>query len=314
MSVKYSPFGNQQFVDENGDPAVGWKIYAYVAGSSTEQATYTDSTGNTANANPIVLDALGKPANQIWLTDGASYKFILKNASDVEKDTQDNIFGVNASETDASQWVPSGVTPTYISTTSFSLVGDQTTDFHVGRRLQFTTTAGTVYGLITVSAYTSLTTITVSMDSGVLDSGLSDVNLSILTAINPSLPNSAAVRAALGFTTDITKVYDSGDITFVAADADTLTHGLGATPKIIEVFLKCTTADLDYSIGDILPIGIGCQFDGTNSRGIQIKTTSTEISYFIGASTNSFALLNSTSRLAGGTTNTSWRLIIRAYA
>jgi hypothetical protein len=200
MAVKLSPWGNQQFFDENGDPAVGWKIYTYQAGSSTEQTTYTTEAGDVAQSNPIVLNALGFPTNgQIWLTEGLTYKLVLKNASDVEKKTEDNLSGVNDNSSATSQWTSSGVTPTYVSATSFTLAGDQTSDFHVGRRLQFTTTAGTVYGTIATSAYTTLTTVTMTMDSGdALDSGLSSVSLSILRADKPALPNSDAARTALG--------------------------------------------------------------------------------------------------------------------
>lgn len=200
MSVLFSPWGNQQFFDENGDPAIGWKIYTYAAGSSTPLATYTDSTGTVAQSAAIVLNALGFPTNgQIWLASGTSYKLILTDANDVEKKTEDYIVGVSSASSAVSQWQPSSVTPTYVSATSFTVPGDQTTELHVGRRLQFTTTAGVVYGTIVTSAYTTMTTVTVEMDNGLaLDSGLSVVNLSILRADNPALPNSSVTRATLG--------------------------------------------------------------------------------------------------------------------
>jgi hypothetical protein len=200
MAVKLSPWGNQQFFDENGDPAVGWKLYTYAAGSSSEQTTYTTEAGDVAQSNPIVLNALGFPTSgQIWLTEGLTYKLVLKNASDVEKKTEDNISGVNDTSSAAGQWASSGVTPTYVNSTSFTLSGDQTNEFHAGRREQFTVTSGTVYGTIASSAYTTLTTVTMTMDSGdALDSGLSAVNHSILRADKPALPNSGAARTALG--------------------------------------------------------------------------------------------------------------------
>jgi len=66
------------------------------------------------------------------------------------------------------------------------LAGDQTTDFHVGRRIKCTVTAGAVYVTIAAVAFTSLTTITV--DPGSLDSGLSAVSLGIASAANTSVP------------------------------------------------------------------------------------------------------------------------------
>jgi hypothetical protein len=200
MAVKLSPIGNSQVIDANGNPAVGWTITTYAAGSSTPLATYTDATGSTPQPASITLNALGLPeVGQIWLTVGLAYKFIVKNAGGVSQFTIDNISGVNDASISTSQWTASGVTPTYISASSFTLVGDQTSEFHVGRRLQFTIAAGTVYGTISVSAYTTLTTVTMIMDSGqALDSGLSVVNVSILRADRAALPNSAAARASIG--------------------------------------------------------------------------------------------------------------------
>jgi len=104
--------------------------------------------------------------------------------------TLDNISGVNdvGGAAAQSQWV-AGPTPTFVSGTSFTLVGDQTATFHAGRRLQSTNTAGTIYSTILTSVFTSLTTVTVANDSGALDSGLSAVNYGLISAVNTSDPN-----------------------------------------------------------------------------------------------------------------------------
>ena len=200
----FSPWGNQQFFDENGDPATGWKIYTYAAGSSTALSTFTTAAGAVAQSNPIILNSLGLPTTgQVWLTSGLSYKLVLTNASDVVKKTADDITGVTGTSS-VTQWVASGLTPTYISATSFTLAGDQTSTFHVGRRLQSTTTAGTIYSKITATAYTTLTTVTISNDSGVLDSGFSAVNYGLLTATNPSVPSTYAKSGANSDLTSLT--------------------------------------------------------------------------------------------------------------
>lgn len=187
-SVKLSPVFNEQVLTSAGAPASGWEIYTYAAGSTTPQTTYTDSNGTIPQANPIVLNALGFADSPIWLTAGQSYKFVLKDDQGVTQKTIDSVSGVNDTAVSSSQWVSSGAAPTYVSGTQFTLVGDQTTEFHVGRRLQLTVAAGTVYGLITASAYTTLTTVTIAVDSGSLDSGLSAVNLSILRADHQAIP------------------------------------------------------------------------------------------------------------------------------
>jgi len=80
MAATLTPSPKVQFFESNGEPLVGGKLYTYAAGTSSPLATYTDSTGNTANANPVILDSRGE-AN-VWL--GPSrYKWVLYDADDV---------------------------------------------------------------------------------------------------------------------------------------------------------------------------------------------------------------------------------------
>jgi hypothetical protein len=204
MSYFLSPIGNEQQIDANGDPLVGGKIYTYLAGSTTPTATYTDDTGGTQQANPIILNALGLPDSSapIWLAEGITYKFVFTDADDVAtRAPVDDISGINDAATSASEWVESGFVPTYVSATSFTVPGDQTDVLLVGRRLKTANTAGTIYSTITASVFTTLTTVTVVNDSGVLDSGLSSAAYGLASPANPSLPNAAAVLAAMGIST-----------------------------------------------------------------------------------------------------------------
>lgn len=94
MAVSLSQYAGAgaQFFDNNGNPLAGGLIYTYAAGTTTPAATYTSSSGGTANANPIVLDSAGRTPAQIWLTAGSSYKFVLQTALGVTIKTDDNIF------------------------------------------------------------------------------------------------------------------------------------------------------------------------------------------------------------------------------
>ena len=96
MTVNLSPFAGvgAQFFDDNGVPLAGGKIFTYAAGTTTPKATYTDYTGNTAHANPIILDAAGRTPDEVWLNYGDSYKFILKDSLDTLVGTYDNIDGI----------------------------------------------------------------------------------------------------------------------------------------------------------------------------------------------------------------------------
>jgi len=86
-----------QFFDDNGDPLSGGKLFTYAAGTTTPQVTYTSSSGATANANPIILNAAGRlsGSGEIWLTEGVLYKFVLNDSNNVLIGTYDNISGAN---------------------------------------------------------------------------------------------------------------------------------------------------------------------------------------------------------------------------
>jgi hypothetical protein len=98
MTVNLSPVAGAavQFFTSNGAPLAGGKLYSYTAGTTTPQAAYTSSSGNTAWSNPIVLDSAGRVSGggEVWLTGNLEYKFILKDSNDVLIGTYDNIRGI----------------------------------------------------------------------------------------------------------------------------------------------------------------------------------------------------------------------------
>lgn len=97
-SVTLSPFlgvGGQLF-DDNGNPLSGGTINTYLAGTTTNAATYTTSAGNIAHTNPIVLDGAGRvPSGEIWLLFNVSYKFVVKDSVGALIGTYDNIGSIN---------------------------------------------------------------------------------------------------------------------------------------------------------------------------------------------------------------------------
>lgn len=110
MSVNLSSLGGAgwQFLDDNGAPLSGGLLFTYLAGTTTPAVTYTSSNGLTANPNPIVLDAAGRPPAQIWLTDGVFYKFVVKDSLNVEIRTYDNIPGISPDTSLAALSAPTG--------------------------------------------------------------------------------------------------------------------------------------------------------------------------------------------------------------
>lgn len=79
MTVAYlAPFTRQKFFDNNGAPLAFGQVTSFAAGTNTPIATYTDSTGGTPNANPIILNSRGE-AN-IWLLPNIAYKFLVTDS------------------------------------------------------------------------------------------------------------------------------------------------------------------------------------------------------------------------------------------
>lgn len=224
-TVNCSPFGPKpQFEIAAGTPAVGYQLFFYVAGTSgTKQNTYTTSSGSVANTNPLILNSLGQPTTEIWFTAGQSYKVVLAPSTDTDPPTSpvwtvDNLRGINDTTVTIDQWV-SGPTPTFINATQFSLVGDQTSIFQVGRRIKAVVTAGTVYGRITVSAFAAVTTVTVVLDSGALDSGMSAVSYGLISSLQSSI--GTAGFAYTGYSSGQVPTLDAnGKLAFSALDPD----------------------------------------------------------------------------------------------
>lgn len=96
MAVNLSPIGNlQQFFDNAGHVLNGGKIFSYAAGTTTPQDTFTDNTGGTPNANPMILGTNGIFAGAIWLTSQLTYKFVITDSNNNPMATIDNVSGIN---------------------------------------------------------------------------------------------------------------------------------------------------------------------------------------------------------------------------
>ena len=116
MAVFLSPVGGAaaQFFTNSGVILSGGKLYSYAAGTTTPQATFTSSSGNTNHTNSIILDSAGRvPGGEIWLN-ASSYKFVLNTATDVLIATYDNIRGLGA--TSVTNYTGNGSTVAYAVT------------------------------------------------------------------------------------------------------------------------------------------------------------------------------------------------------
>lgn len=84
-TVVLSPLAKQQFLDNNGRPLVGGKLFTYLAGTTTKASTYVDSGGVATNANPVILNFRGEC--NLWLPPNVRYKFTLSPSTDTDPPT-----------------------------------------------------------------------------------------------------------------------------------------------------------------------------------------------------------------------------------
>ena len=158
-----------QFFDNNGVPLAGGLIYTYAAGTTTPAVTYTSSTGLTAHANPIVLDAAGRVSTgEIWLTTGADYKFLVKTAANVQIGSYDNLPSINVL--------------TNLANTTNPALGDALVGF------KQSDSAGNLSGAVGRTVHQKLQEIVSVKDFGAVGNGVADDTVAIQAAIASNLP------------------------------------------------------------------------------------------------------------------------------
>ena len=111
----------------------------------------------------------------------------------------------------------------------------------------------------------------------------------------------------------ISKEYESSEQTITSAGLLTLTHSLGAVPKIINYSLKCIGAEDGYSVGDIIDVYLNNSTNASNVFNSVIKT-STQIKFKFTAFNNCFIVGNPSNGNTATLDNSNWKLIVRAFA
>ena len=241
MVASISPDPRLQFFANDGSPLVGGKLYTYAAGTTTPLATYTTITGLVANTNPIILDSRGEAS--VWFS-AAKYKFVLKDANDVEIWTQDNLWA--AANVDGSN--ATGTWP-------ISITGNAAT-------ATYATTAGSVTPGVSVDKIIAGTNITISPGSGI---GTVTVN-----ATSTATVTSVAATGLYGFTVTGGPITTSGTLTVTPPAPSTAGNvltsngtawtsaapasgGASITPYAVGSYALCTAQGTEYFYGQGAP-------------------------------------------------------------
>ena len=157
----------------------------------------------------------------------------------------------------SSQWYSPIVTGlTYSNYASFTISGNQTTDFHSGRAVQAICSTKTLTGTITNSNYlvgSNITAVYTAWETGGMDNTLSQINLSILTAKLIALPVLPIIEITDSYTPVIVEPYQIFEIISDTQTTFTLLDGSyyppGAWIKILNSGIAPVTVDGMFTDG-----------------------------------------------------------------
>lgn len=90
----------------------------------------------------------------------------------------------------------------------------------------------------------------------------------------------------------------------------TIAHGLGVEPDMVTVELVCQVAELNYTVGQVVPVNVASNFASSVSRGFSIIKNSTNVIVRVGSS--GLALIDATTGGSNTITLANWRLVVRA--
>ena len=111
-----------------------------------------------------------------------------------------------------------------------------------------------------------------------------------------------------------TKSFESSQQTITAAGALTLAHSLGATPKLIAPFLVCISADLGFSIGDVVLVNPANNSVAASAYGQAISYDATNVYVRYASSVGVYQIITKDTGASATITSASWKFIVRAYA
>lgn len=153
------------------------------------------------------------------------------------------------------------------------------------------------------------------VDGAVTFAKLADVDTTVPTsgASASKVPTTKAVADRL-LGIPFTKSFASGALTWTAKTPQTISHSLGARPKIINLFFECEVATASYSVGDFVG-----PFSATACGyfGISFRSTVNDITFI---ATNGGPLSRDRvwiPSMTGGVTDlvpSRWKIHIEAYA
>ncbi|MER9685900.1 hypothetical protein [Mesorhizobium sp. M0139] len=128
------------------------------------------------------------------------------------------------------------------------------------------------------------------------------------------LQMNAGATAPQWATLPFTQSFESAQQTITAGGTLTLAHGLGVQPKLYLAYLQCTTTNLGYAVGEEVLLNPMLNTTDATVQGIYMLPDATNINVGIGTASSSLKILNRARNGLNDITNSSWRLVVRAWA
>ena len=129
----------------------------------------------------------------------------------------------------------------------------------------------------------------------------------------PPVSTVKSMIATHGFTGS--NSYASAAQTITSAAQLILPHGLTVKPKIITMFIKCTTIDGGYAVNDELEVSSGQQSSSVaDNFGMSTLADATNITIRFASGTSVFLGIDPTTGNVTTLTNTNWDLYVKAWA
>lgn len=105
--------------------------------------------------------------------------------------------------------------------------------------------------------------------------------------------------------------FTSAEQTITASGSASMAHGLGNIPSLVQLRVICKVADQGYSIGDEVFVPMASADPATHSGvGVLVDASNITVRY---ASGSVFLLPHKTTGSVSYITNSSWKLIVRAW-
>jgi hypothetical protein len=313
----------------------GGKVKTYLTGTSTLSSLWTDRAKGGTATNPVVLDSAGKAE----VYGDNIYKFEIYDSNDVLLETISGLYysddvAVGADLTgdvyasDETSKVlengTDGTDSTYTGDVTGDLTGNVTGDVTGDLTGDIKADDGTVVidpGTIVSDGYiksgcsfadSTDTTKKVQFDiSGATTSKKATIDTNHTLDRTHTLPDKTGTIA---HTSDLifSESFTSTAQTISQAGLLTIAHGLSATPYHVAVYIKNTTSEGNWSIGDETFLSTGRDSTG-NNNGFAMWPDATNINIRFANTPSPIQHFDKTTGATLTVTNGSWELYVKAW-